>query len=157
MCDASKQVQNYAMYLLGRRDYGTQELRERLLRPHPKREPPDEAHVEAALERLTELGLVNDGRRAERLAESLRRKGWGTRRIRMELRQRGLPEPDESPEGDSETIARLLQTKYAAKLRDEQGRGSVVQALMRRGFCYADIRSAMNCCDDNTYDAGDFE
>jgi len=151
MCDESKKVLNYAMYLLGRRDYGTRELRERLLRPHPKREPLGEADVEAALERLTELGLIDDERRAERLAESLRRKGWGARRIQMELRQRGLPEPEEIPQEDQEIIARLLQTKYAAKLQDEQSRRLVVQALMRRGFRWADIKSVMNCREEWDY------
>jgi len=137
-------VLRYAMDCLSRRDYGTKELRERLLRPHPKREPPREADVEAALLRLTELGLLNDERRAERLTQSLIRKGWGTRKIQMELRQRGLPEPETEPEeGDAQVIERLLRAKYAAKLQDERGRRQVVQALQRRGFSFADIKAAM--------------
>ena len=156
--EADKALWNRALWCLSRRDYGTKELRERLLRPHPKREPPSEADVEAALLRLTELGLLNDERRAERLTQALIRKGWGTRKIQMELRQRGLPEPETEPEeGDTQVIERLLRTKYAAKLQDERGRRLTFQALQRRGFSFADIKAAMAQAgmddeDDVTYD-----
>ena len=145
------------MWYLGRRDYGTQELRQRLLRPRPNKPLPGEADVEAALARLTELGLLDDERRGQRLAESLRRKGWGERKIQMELRARGLPEGQELPEGDGEVIARLLQTKYAAKLPDERGRRAVFQALLRRGFRHGDIRQAMREYDDHMDEYGEYD
>ena len=146
-----------ALWHLGRRDFGAKELRERLLRYRPNNKPsPSEEDVEKALARLQELGLIDDERRAERLTESLQRKGYGKRHIQMELRQRGLPEPEEAPEDEGEIIARLLQTKYAAKLGDERNRRLTVQALLRRGFQYAGIRDAMKLSDELDY-IDDFE
>ena len=152
MCDESKRALQYAMVLLGRRDYGTQELRERLaqgsgVRKQGSGDAFSEEDIEKALQRLTELGLLDDQKRAERLTDSYIRKGWGLRKIQMELRRRGLPAAEATAD-ESEAIARLLQTKYAAKLGDEKARGLVVQALLRRGFSYAEIRDAMKLSDD---------
>ena len=125
---------NRALWYLGRRDYGTKELRERLLRPRPNKPPADEADVGRAIARLTELGLLDDERRAARLAETLGHKGWSARKIAMELRFRGLPEQGEPPEEtDAEVIARLLATKYAAKLINERGQRATYQALRDYG------------------------
>jgi len=145
---------NRALWYLGRRDYGTRELRQKLLTPRPNKPPPARDDVEAALRRLTELGLLDDQRRAERLAESLQRKGIGARRIQMEMRQRGLPEIEGQPGEDQEQLTRLLRTKYAAKLQDERGRAQVFQAMMRRGFSCADIQAAMQL---DAYSIEDFD
>jgi len=53
---------------------------------------------------------------------------------------------------DAERLAQLLQTKYAARLEDERGRQAVFQALLRKGFSYADVRAAMKDCVEETGD-----
>jgi len=135
---------NRALWYLGRRDYGAQELRQKLLRYRPDKPAPAEEDVDRAIERLLELGLLDDERYAQRLAESLSRKGFGERGILMELRMRGLG--DESPEApveDRERLTELLQTKYQRKLGDERGRRAVYQALVRKGFTHGDIQAAL--------------
>jgi SOS response regulatory protein OraA/RecX len=63
--------------------------------------------------------------------------------MRYELRRRGIEEEAAPPVEDAERLAELLQTKYAARLGDERGRHTVYQALLRKGFSYVDVRSAM--------------
>jgi regulatory protein len=150
---------NRALWYLGRRDYGVQELRLRLLRPRPNKPPAGEDDVETALARLQELGYLNDERRAQRLAETLRQKGWGLRKIQMELGARGLPAVQEDSgmeelPKDGDVLARLLETKYAAKLGEQRGRRAVYQALLRRGFQHADIRQAMRDYADGLEETG---
>ncbi|MDR0530738.1 MAG: recombination regulator RecX [Oscillospiraceae bacterium] len=135
---------NRALWYLGRRAYGTRELREKLLRRPPEKPIPAQEDVERALARLAELGLLNDSARARQLAEACARKGYGARRLQMELRRLGLEnEAPPPPQDETGAIARLLETKYAARLRDEKGCRAVFQALLRRGFPAADIRQAM--------------
>ena len=134
---------NRALWYLGRRDYGTRELRQKLLRPRPDKPLPAEADVDRAIERLLELDLLGDERCAQRLAEALSRKGYGARGIAFELKKRGLQEEIEAPIEDSERLSELLQSKYAARLGDEKGRRAVYNALLRKGFSHADLRQAM--------------
>jgi len=134
---------NRALWHLGRRDYGTKELQQKLLRPRQNKSIPSEEDVDRAIERLIELDLLNDERYAQRLAEALSRKGCGARGVAYELKRRGLEGAFETPVEDSERLKELLEQKYAAKLGDEKGRKSVYNALLRKGFGYGDINAAM--------------
>ena len=132
-----------AVWYLGRRDYGEQELRQKLLRQRQGKPTPGEAVCEQVIARLLELGYLDDAHYAQRLAESLSNKGYSARAVACELRRRGIGEAAEPPVEDAERLADLLQTKYAARLGDERGQRTVYQALLRKGFSYADVRSAM--------------
>ena len=134
---------NRATWYLGRRDYGAQELRRKLLLQRRDKPMPAEDVCEQVMARLLELGYLNDERYAQRLAESLSNKGYGARAIAFELRKRGVEEEAEPPESDAERLSALLQRKYAARLGDERGRRAVYQALLRKGFSHADVRNAM--------------
>jgi len=146
---------NRALWYLGRRDYGTQELRQKLLKPRPNKPLPTEEDADRAIARMLELNLLNDGRYAQRLAEALSRKGYGARGIAYELKARGLAEEPQPPVEDSERLGELLRTKYAARLGDEKGRHAVYNALLRKGFSHADIRAAMKEYMEDEFD-GDF-
>jgi len=134
---------NRALWYLGRRDYGVNELRQKLLRPRPDKPMPSEDDMDRAIERMLELGLLNDERYAQRLAEALSRKGYGAKGIAFELKRRGVEEEIDLPAPDEARIGELLRSKYAAKLRDEKGRQAVFNALIRKGFSYSDVKKAM--------------
>lgn len=134
---------NRALWYLGRRDYGSQELRQKLLRPRPNKPLPVAEDVDQAIERLLELNLLDDARYAQRLAEALSRKGVGERGIAMELRRRGVAEEPELPVSDGERLSELLRSKYQRRLGDERGKRSVYQALIRKGFAHSDVRAAL--------------
>lgn len=142
-CEPYPALWNRALWYLGRRDYGTRELRQKLLKPRQGKPLPVEEDVDRAIARMLELDLLNDERYAQRLAEALSRKGYGARGIAFELKKRGLEEAIEAPVDDSERLADLLKQKYAARLGDEKGRRAVYNALLRKGFSHADIRTAM--------------
>jgi regulatory protein len=77
-----------ALELVGRRPHFHRELQQKL---QSRGFPPDE--VEEALQEMVRLGLLDDLEHAQALAAgSMSRKGFGPRRIRLELHRRGVEE-----------------------------------------------------------------
>ncbi len=134
-----------ALYLLGLRDYACKELEQKL---YTEATPEIAA---AVVERLCQVGLLDDERYAARLARSLSEvKHFPRRRIEQELRRRGISSvlaqtavADLDGEDFEQALA-LLQKKYYNKLSDPDSRRRVVAALARRGFSYGAIRRAMD-------------
>lgn len=134
-----------ALYLLGLRDYSCHELEQKL---YTEATPEIAA---AVVERLQEVGLLDDERYAARLARSLSEgKHYPRRRIEQELRRRGISNGliqavvfDLEGEDFEQALA-LLQKKYYNKLDDPDSRRRVIAALARRGFSYGAIRRAMD-------------
>lgn len=132
-----------ALYLLGLRDHACKELEKKLL---------TEARPEIAarvVERLTEVGLLDDERYAARMAQSLSRsKQYPKRRVAQELRRRGVD--GETADLATEEIAcedfqqalALIEKKYYNKMNDRDARERVKAALARRGFSFTAIRQA---------------
>ena len=134
-----------ALYLLGLRDYACKELEQKL---YTEATPEVAA---AVVERLREVGLLDDERYAARLARSLSEvKHYPRRRIEQELRHRGISSMliqtvlSELEGEDYEQALALLQKKYYNKLNDPDSRRRVIAALARRGFSYGSIRRAMD-------------
>ncbi len=101
----------------------------------------DEA--EEALERLIEIGELDDERFAQRYAEDKRDlRGWGPDRIREALIERGIErgiaETAAGGEGTTEQAERAaaLLRGRGADLGDEGGRGRALAYLARRGYDY---------------------
>lgn len=134
-----------ALYLLGLRDYACKELEQKL---YTEAEP---AIAAAVVERLCEVGLLDDERYAARLARSLSEgKHYPRRRIEQELRRRGISNGliqaavSELDGEDYEQALAILERKYYNKLNDPDSRRRVIAALARRGFSYGAIRRAMD-------------
>ncbi len=113
-----------------------------------------EGASELALERLGELGLVDDSALAVRLKTvMLTSKHWGRRRAYEELYKRGIPR-DEAEEAladyeDREALYWQLSHKYGKKdLSDPKERQKVTAGLVRLGFSFEDIRSALREFED---------
>ncbi|MBR2319570.1 MAG: regulatory protein RecX [Clostridia bacterium] len=137
-----------ALYLLGLRDYACKELEQKLY----TEAPPETAA--AVVERLRQVGLLDDQRYAARLARSLSEgKHYPRRRIEQELRRRGISSVliraavSELEGEDYEQALALLQKKYYNKLNDPDSRRRVIAALARRGFSYGAIRRAFDALD----------
>lgn len=129
--------------LLSRRDHSTKELRAKLLRTI------DEKNAERAIERMTELGYLDDEKYAVALLHYLTEtKKMSKSFVKQEMYKRGVPSDIISDllydyEFDNESaIIDLLLTKYRNKLLAENGREKVIAALMRKGFSYSDIKAA---------------
>lgn len=145
-----KKAVNKCYDLLSRRDHSVKELRTKLLRTV------DEKNADRAIDRMLELGYLDDRKYAEELLEYLvNNKNMSRSFIKQEMYKRGVP-GDIVSELMSETeidnvssVKELLLTKYKNKLRAEGGREKVIASLMRKGFSYSDIRSAL---EDLEYD-----
>ena len=138
-----KKAVNKCYDLLSRRDHSVKELRTKLLRTV------DEKNAQRAIERMLELGYLDDRKYAEKLLEYLiNNKNMSRAFIKQEMFKRGVP-ADITSEimSDAEidnisSIKELLVTKYRNKLAADNGKEKVTQALMRKGFSYSDIKSA---------------
>ncbi len=146
---AKRRCFNRALNILSRRDHCEKELYNKLRRAD------GDAAAQDAVERIKSLGYINDERYAVTLAEELAsRKGYGMRAIKAELLRRGIDR--ETAENtinsitldESDNIRVLLNGKYARKLTTEKGRKQVFAALLRLGYSYSDIRSAMSEYDE---------
>ncbi len=153
-----RRAYNKSLDLLSRRPFGTKELIKKLCEKGHEKES-----AEKACERLLELGLLNDEEYARILAtDLLERKNYGIKRIKQELNIRGINRDiientiDLLDNDPVNRIIILVKKKYINKINDEKGRKRTVDALMRLGYSYSDIKTALNSvsdfCEDEYYD-----
>ena len=159
-----------AVGLLALRPMSRRELLDKLCAPpRPKRgkypydkldDGPDPALLEAQREalreraegvadRLTELGLLNDGEYARALVRHYAAKGYGPRKIRDELYRRGVPrefweEAMEEREPDDGQIDRLARQKLRDAEPTRENLKKVSDYLARRGYGWEEISSALD-------------
>ncbi len=135
--------------LLSRRDHSVKELKTKLLRTV------DENNAQRAIERMLELGYLDDEKYAKALLNHLvNNKNMSASFIKQEMYKRGVPSEIVSDllcstEIDNvSSIKELILTKYRLKLKAEKGKEKVISALMRKGFTYNDIKMAFNEIED---------
>ena len=113
-----------------------------------------EADVDATIERLKALGLLNDARYAARFVETrLSAKPVSRRHLWEQLKSHGLSDADidaalavVEPEGEAQN-ARAVADKYLRQmqaLEPEQRRERVFRRLLSRGFSYDVARKALD-------------
>ncbi len=132
------------MNLLSRRAHGKKELINKLAQKHSREASED------AVQKLEELGLIDDEKFAEALAdELLRRKKYAPRRIEAELIMKGIDRQiaedtvNSLDKDDFNRIILLLNSKYKNYLSDEKGLRRAQNGLFRMGYSYSDIRKAL--------------
>lgn len=141
---AERAARDKAMRLLGYRDHTAKELRDKLLRQN------DEASADAAVRRMQELGMVDDASYARRLAADLfSLKYYGVRRVRQELRRRGVEDAlieaaVADPPDPREQIEALLAGKLRGVPHDQKGRKKLSDRLAALGYDWDDIRAALD-------------
>ncbi|MBQ8210443.1 MAG: regulatory protein RecX [Clostridia bacterium] len=134
-----------ALRFLTLRSHSEKELYNKLLKKH--------SHISAryAIEKCRELGFLDDADFASCYAKELaERKKYGATRIRQELNLKGIDreiidDVINSLEVDySVSIIDVIQKKYSNCLNDEKGKRRMIAGLMRLGFSYSDIKSALS-------------
>jgi len=128
-------LKSIALRLLARRDYGREELAERL-----RARGGDDSDIAATLDELAALGFVCDVRTAETLVAS-RRGAFGRRAIAQALKDRRI-EPEvaaaalEPLAGVDETGDALVlwQRRFGTPPRDQREKARHVRFLMARGY-----------------------
>lgn len=140
---SSQEAYEKAVQLLSRRSHFVRQLEEKLmLRRYPREQ------VDACLERLVELGLLDDQRTACEFVEMrLRRSPIGRRRMQLELAKRGAPEVaiEQALEGafsgsDLETTREVAGRWAHSGRRDPQ---ALARHLDRKGFTSGSIRTVL--------------
>lgn len=115
-----------------------------------------------AIERLKELGLVDDLRYAENLYSRLAEANVSKRAAYAKMYEKGVPpeiikkvlnenEPDENAQ-----IKALIERKYRLKIEADDGPQKVAAALIRKGFSYSAVRHAVNEYTENKLQEEDY-
>jgi len=104
----------------------------------------------AAVERMEELGLVDDADYARRfVADKLNLKDWGLRRIQQELRAKGVDQQhidaatQELDYDGVERLAEILRRKGKPIPTEQKERNALINRWLRQGYDYDEIRAAM--------------
>lgn len=133
-----------ALWYLDRMDYSEKALYEKLVLKGF-----DKKASSAVVAKLVELGLLNDRRYAEHLAVKLAEQGNSKRAALQKMLSKGVTY-DLAKEVLSETetdevskILALIEKKYSEKLKDPENFQKVYAALVRRGFSYGDVKTAL--------------
>lgn len=139
-----RRAYNCAVSLLARRDHSESELKRKL------REKGYSLGSEKALEKLKNDGYVDDLRFARSyISELIRIKHYGKKRVEQELYKKGVSreiasEALSEAEFDGDTLEELIRRKFITKITDEKGRQKAVNALMRMGYSYSEIKDALS-------------
>ena len=141
----NKRAKEKALWLISYRDHSKKELIDKI-----KRTSSEESAV-SAVERLTELGLVNDEAYARRYYKELTQgsKHLSPRGARYKLMEKGIDRElidaivDETDIDEREQIRIIINSKYKNVNSDEKTKKRAVSALQRKGFRFEDIRSVM--------------
>lgn len=143
-----RRAKEKALWLISYRDHSKKELTQKIRRTY------DEQSAEKAVERLEELGLVNDEGFARRYAEQLLfSKHMSSRGALFELSRKGIEKElaeqiiEEFDVDIDENIRYIIERKYR-RIDDEKIRRKAVSALQRLGYGWDDIKRVINYCLD---------
>ncbi len=138
-----RRAYNCAVGYLSRRDHSAKELLLKL------RQKGYGESAEYAVERLRSEGYVDDERFARMyVRELISIKKYGKRRIEQELYRKGVDRETislvlEEAHFDESDLCALINRKYLRYLSDEKGIKKTVASLMRMGYSFGEIRSAL--------------
>jgi regulatory protein len=154
MADELTLVRKAAYTLLARREYGRQEMVNKL---RSKGFAP--ALIDSVVEQLVAERLLSDERFVDAFVRSRGNRGYGPRRIEAELRERGISDElsDERlaagpSEDESDWVARAAEVrsrKFGEELpKDFPERAKQMRYLEYRGFTHEQIRAVFKRYDD---------
>ncbi|MBG5949251.1 regulatory protein RecX [Proteus sp. G2618] len=139
-----QELYQYAIFMLSRRDYSTNELQrriERRIRETEKDSPTAPECLPQVIERLLESQYLDDNRTIYSFFRSYLNKSYGPLRIRQELRLKGFPSEIiervlEETDTDWYALCQNLKEKKfgTAKPKDFKERAKQIRYLQYRGF-----------------------
>ncbi|MFI3312619.1 MAG: RecX family transcriptional regulator [Eubacteriales bacterium] len=144
IADGKASAKARAVRMLAYSNLSEQQLRRKL-----KQKGETEENTEETIEWLDDLKLIDDEQVAKQAVRIALAKGYGKHRIRSILYEKGivkdladelledLPEPDEA-------IERFIEKRLKGRVADQKETKRTVDALMRRGHNWSDIKLAMS-------------
>lgn len=142
-------AKNRAVRIVSAAGVSRRELEHRLTQ---KGETPE--HAQAAVEWLSELNLLDDSKTAEQLVRSAVRKGYGKARIRQILYEKRIPQElwedalAQVPDME-DAVDRFLAQRLRGTSPDEKELKRTIDALLRRGHSWPDIRAGLRRYSDS--------
>lgn len=123
--------------MLSRRDHGVEEIRQKL-----KAYGFRDVEIERSISRALDNRFLNDDRFVRNFIEERKRRGWGRRRIELELKRKGVsldsiagyPDSFFSQEDDFERAINVVKRKPIPSTRAFE---KLVRHLMTKGFSYS--------------------
>ena len=142
------EIRDIAVRYLSRREYGIEELRQRLLQRGA-----DSGTAEKVVGDLADENLVSDQRFTEMYVRMRVRRLFGPLKIRGELRGRGISDlliaeamPQE-PETWFDAATQWASKQHRGEL-DYAGRAKIYRSLMNRGFSHEQANVALDSLSD---------
>ena len=139
-----RRAKSRAIWYLDRSDHTEKALYEKLLRGgFPQRES------EKVIARLKEVGLLDDRRYAENYANRLIDNNVSKREALQKMLLKGVPYDmaksvlEETETDELSQIKNIIEKKYRTKLTLEKGVQKVYAALVRKGFSYDAVKTAL--------------
>ena len=135
-------VKAAAAELIGKRAMSRAALEKKL-----KEKGASEGEARYAAEWLEAIGAIDDADYGALLAQHCARQGYGARRVREKLREKGVPRElweealDALPD-PAERIDRFLESKLRGRTLDAKEKKRLSDALLRRGYSWEDVRAA---------------
>lgn len=143
-----RRAYNCAVSYLSRRDHSAKELLLKL------RQKGYMESAEKAVDKLRQEGYIDDERFARMyVRELINIKKYGKKRIEQELYRKGIDREIislvlEETDFDENELCALIKRKYLRYLSDEKGIKKTVASLMRMGYSFGEIKSALNIIAD---------
>ena len=104
--------------------------------------------AKAAVQWLSDLELLDDGKTAEQLVRSAVHKGYGKARIKQILYEKRIPEEfweealSQVPDMD-DAVDKFLNQRLKGREPDQKELKRTIDALLRRGHSWSDIRAGL--------------
>lgn len=139
-----KRAKSRALWYLSRADHSKKALWQKLIKGGFSKEA-----VDSAVERMEELGLLDDEKLAIRLTEYYLSQNMSRKEAYHKLLLKGIQSSLAKEivfchqDDETEKIKDLISVKYASKLEGEENVKKVYAALVRKGFSFTDIRKAL--------------
>ncbi len=144
-----RRAYNYAVSLLARREHSERELITKLNLKGYKQ------GAEQAINKLKANGYLDDERFARLYAKELKSlKRYGKKRIEQELYRKGIAtdiirDVLDEMEFSNEDLIALIERKYMRYLSDDKGINKTINALVRLGYSYREIKDALSYISEN--------
>ncbi|MBC6905686.1 regulatory protein RecX [Saccharophagus sp. K07] len=141
--DPVKQIYNFALGLLSRREHSHHELQQKLL----QRFSSHAESIEQVLAQLADQGYQSDERYADAYIRGRRSKGYGDKRIAQELRLRGIESgliektlsEHSVDEHQDRSLFHVWNKKFKTPPQDLREKSRQISFLRYRGFSMSEI------------------
>lgn len=144
-----RRAYNCAVSLLSRRDHTVKEIKDKLTQRGFG------SYADSVAEKLAEQGYLSDARFAEMyVRELINLKNYGKKRIIQELLRKGvcrdiINDTLEETDIPDDRLSELIERKYIRHLDTEKGVKKTVNALLRLGYSYSEIKDALRAVAEN--------